>query len=278
MILILVSCSRNWQYLEQEPPGDKPEIFAEGIISGQGRIHSYPAISKDGKQILWMILPPKIMEVHVEKGKWTDPAEYEPLSSYACLRPGFHPDGTLYFSSAQPPGGFGSLDLWYLDEANIPRNVGPPVNTRTLQTGQSFTTSGDMYYTSHVQGKKWERGIVWATWKNGQFVNAQPLPETINTPDINTIDYLPYISPDGSFILFASNRHDTSKETCRLYVSFKDERGIWSEAVDLNRKMMYFKDSRDPALSPDGKYLFFSSGENIMWVRSSIISKVKNEN
>lgn len=277
ILIIVTSCSRNWQYLEQVPPGERPEVFAPGIISGIERIHSFPAISQNGKQILWMTLPPKIWEVHYSNGEWSKPAELAPLAGQVCLRPGFHPDGSLLFSSASIPGGYGSLDIWYLDDDNIPRNLGAPVNTENIETAHSFTEKGDIYYTSYVQGKKWDRGIVYAKWKNGTFADPQPLPDPINTPDINTIDYLSFIAPDGSFILFCSNRYDTSKETCRLYVSFKNKNGIWSDAVDLNSIMGYTLDSRDPALSPDGKYLFFSSGRNIMWVSSDIIKKAKEE-
>lgn len=35
----------NWKYFGQNPPGEKPEIFAPGIISGKGRIHCFPTFT-----------------------------------------------------------------------------------------------------------------------------------------------------------------------------------------------------------------------------------------
>ena len=274
--IILLGCSKDWQYLGQYPPGERPEVFAEGIISGLGRVHSFPAISKDGKQILWMTLPPKIMEVHYEKGKWSEPSPYEPLKDIVALRPNFGPCGDLLFSSAQIPDGKGSLDIWRLNDKGEILNLGDPINTKYLETCHSFTNTGDMYYTSYVQDKKWDRGIMVSKFKDGEYQTPQPLREHINTPDMNTIDYLSFVSADGSFLLFSSNRHDTSKESCHIYVSFLDDAGNWGDPLDLSEFLYFHEDSRDPALSPDGKYLFFSSGENIYWVSTTVIDKIRS--
>ena len=96
-LLFLHGCSSSdWQYLGQKPPGETPEVFAPDIISGISRIHTYPAISPDGKQILWMILPPKTMEVYYEKGEWSEPHIYKPFSDRIYIRPGFDLEGILY--------------------------------------------------------------------------------------------------------------------------------------------------------------------------------------
>lgn len=275
LILSLLSCSKEWQYLAQDRPEERPRIFAPDIISGRGLVHSCPAISKDGKQILWMTLPPTVMEVHYDHGNWSDPAPYAPLKDIAALRPGFGPKNILYFSSAQLPDGFGSLDIWRLNSKGDIVNVGSPVNTRFIETAQSFDGHGDIYYTSHIQGKRWDRGIVVSKFRNGAYQAPQPLPGMINVPDPETIDYLPFIAPDGSFLLFCSNRHDPENESCRIYVSFSDERKQWGEPLNLSEFLFFDRDSRDPLISPDGKYLFFSSGENMYWVKATVIDKIR---
>ncbi|MCF7832757.1 MAG: hypothetical protein K9N05_04170 [Candidatus Marinimicrobia bacterium] len=277
--LLLGCSSSDWQYLDQEPPGETPEIFAPGIISGKGRLHTYPAISPDGKQILWMILPPRTMEVYYQNDKWSEPHIFKPFSDRIYIRPGFDLKGNLYISSAQIPGGYGGLDIWLMNKTDdtifTPINLGEPLNSDNIETGQSFSRNGDMYFTSYVPEKRWNRGIVVSKFINGKYTEPVPLPETINTPDENTIDYLSYISPDGSYILFSSNRHDTSKESCSIYVCFKNRNKLWSKAINLSNYLGLNEDNRDPALTTDGKYLFFSSGENIMWVKTSVIRKCK---
>lgn len=279
LILTFIGCSNDWNYLGQKPPGETPEIFAPGIISGISRLHTYPAISPDGKQILWMVLPPRTMEVYYKNGAWSEPHIFKPFSDRRYIRPGFDLNGTLYISSAQIPSGYGNLDIWAMknttDSITDLINFGAPVNTDKIETGQSFTRNGDIFYTSYVPGKRWDRGIAMSKYMNGTYSDPIILPETINTPGSDAIDYLSYVSPDGSYLLFSSNRHDTSKESCSIYVSFKGRNGTWGPAKNLSHFLGHYEDTRDPAITADGKYLFFSSGENIMWVSSTVVTKCK---
>jgi len=189
-IITLISCSKDWRYLGQNPPGETPEIFAPNIISGISRIHTYPAISPDGKQILWMKLPPKIMEVHYEKGEWSNPAPYEPLKNIIALRPGFDPGGNLLFSSAQIPDGKGRQDIWKLNKKGVFINFGDPINTPYLENCQSFTKTGDIYYSSYVQGKRWNRGIVVSKYINGEYFEAYAIVQQL-LKDKKTASYPP---------------------------------------------------------------------------------------
>ena len=132
-----------------------------------------------------------------------------------------------------------------------------------------------MYFTSYVQDKRWDRGLVVSEFKEGRYQPPYPLSQNINATGEHYIDYLSYISADGSYWLFSSNREDPEKESCRIYVSFKDDSGQWDDPLNLSHFLNFDQDSRDPAISPDGKYLFFSSGENIYWVRSTVIDKIK---
>ncbi len=52
-------------------------------------------------------------------------------------------------------------------------------------------------------------------------------------------------------------------ELCHIYISHKKDDGEWSKPVDLSLKMNFNDSSKFPYVSPDGKFLFFSSGENI---------------
>jgi len=277
-----VTCGQSdaWKYLGQRPPGGSPEIFAPGIISGKGRMHCFPAISQDWKEIYWMTVPPKIYFVEYRDGRWSDP-EVSPLfEKYVCMRPFFsHDNERLYFSSTNIPGGFGSLDIWYVERTGAgysePINIGVPINTEKLETQQTFTRYGTIYYCGWVEGKRFNRGILYSRYEDGIYSEPQILAEPINIIDTNAIDYTPYIAPDESYLLFCSNRHNTKEEDCRIYLSSRNEAGVWSDPIDLNDRMDFDKDSRDPYVSPDGKYLFFSSGENIYWIDAKIIDIVR---
>jgi Tol biopolymer transport system component len=97
-----------------------------------------------------------------------------------------------------------------------------------------------------------------------------PLDDTINVAQ--AIDYTPYVSPDESFLLFASYRpHLGDKEDLYIHVSFRNSDGIWSapqRICDIQ--------ARFPSLSPDGRYLFFCGDDgNIYWVDRKIIDALK---
>ena len=101
----------------------------------------------------------------------------------------------------------------------------------------------------------------------------------------NSIDVEPVVSPDGSYMVFYSaGREDNfSKEILGdIYVSFRLSSGNWSQAVNLGRVVNSEKEENFAAISPDGKYLFFSSSReskldfpSLYWISSSIIDEVK---
>jgi len=270
----------RWEYFGQSPPGSSPEIFAPGIISGNGRMHCFPATSNDLKEIYWMEIPPKIMYSKYENGKWTEADIPDFTKNVVCLRPSFSNDSKHLYFASNMSGSFGSLDIWHVQVNDsgysVPVNLGVPVNTEYFEAQQTFTKNGTIYYTGYVRGKKWNRGILYAEFSNGKYLEPITLPEPINIIDSNSIDYTPFISPNEDFLLFASNRHNPSEESCRIYVSFF-EKGKWSSPVNMNSYFNFDKDSRDPYISPDSKYLFFSSDENIYWISSKIIHKIKKE-
>ena len=126
-----------------------------------------------------------------------------------------------------------------------------------------------MYFLDkYLSNKKY-----FSSYKNGEYNKPTLLPEPINIMNPLILDYTPYIAPDESYLLFCSNRQNPEKELCHIYISYKNKDGEWAEPVNLSVKMDFTTDSsKFPYVSPDGKYLFFSSGENIYWVDANIIT------
>ncbi len=280
MPVLLFAQTTDWHYLGQAPPNLQPDIFARGIISGKGRIHSFPSVSPDGKEIVWMTLPPKVWSVRYESGRWTEPETPGYASDIFCLRPCFSPDGRRIWFASNLPGGNGRLDIGEVERMDsgwsTPINPGPPLTAAGFEAQATLTESGTVYYNGPVEGKRWNRGILRARFVNGQYQKPEILPASINLMDTRAVDYTPFIAPDESFLLFCSNRHDLSGESCRIYVSFRNDPDRWSDPVNLSDRIGFDGDSRDPALSPDRNYLFFSSGENIYWVSARILDGMES--
>jgi len=84
----------------------------------------------------------------------------------------------------------------------------------------------------------------------------------------------PYISSDESYIIFGVSRPSEIIDNV-LFFSYKEENGNWSDPKEINLGMK----AGQPHVTPDGKYLFFTSGEQgageIYWVSTKIIEEFK---
>jgi Tol biopolymer transport system component len=262
-------------YLGQTPPGLKPEVFAPGIISGKYSFHGFLTFSPDGKEIYWPVIPPQILYVKYENGEWTKP---RPASfSNKAQAANFSPDGNrLYYESIQP-GGWGSVDIWYVERSGSgwspPKNIGAPVNSSKLKSQPSFTKDGTIYFSGTLEGAMFNRGIYRSKFTNGKYQRPELLPEQINT---KYLDIYPFIALDESYLLFCSTRPSMEEKDRRIYISFRSEDDSWSEPINLNKKINFDVQSAFPYVTPDGKYLFFA-GRGIRWMSSKIIEKIERE-
>ncbi|RKX84710.1 MAG: hypothetical protein DRP58_06850 [Spirochaetes bacterium] len=266
------------EYLGQKPPGLVPEIFAPELISGKGRLHCFPTFSADLKQILWIVLPPKIMTMREVVREWTPPEPATFSTEGNNQAPFISAENSIYFASSRA-GGKGALDIWYTTKEagsfSIPQNMGVNINTDKSESHPTLSQNNTLFYTGFVPGKLFNRGIYCSNYEQGEYQTPLLLPEPINIMDPRILDYTPFISPDESYLLFCSNRQNPEQELCHIYIAFKNKNGNWEEPVDLSLKMNFTQSSKFPYISPDNKYLFFSSGENFYWVSTDAIKKIK---
>lgn len=257
-------------YLGQTPPGTTPVIFAPGIVS-KGNIHSRLEISPDGREMFWNTVDMKTFSTRVltvinVDGKWSDPQPPSFAKDGDTKAALFSPDGKKLFFDLNTGGGWVTKYVEHTEAGwSAPRNDG-----FLLNGSSSFTKSGRAYFSAGMKTKVWNTGIYGARYSADGYADVQPLDETINVP--KAIDYTPYVSPDESFLLFASNRPLTSdKEDLYVHVSFRKSDGTWSTPQKVSQIQ-----GRFPSLSPDGRYLFFCGDDgNIYWVDKKVIDQIK---
>jgi WD40-like Beta Propeller Repeat. len=293
-------------YLGQPVPGDTPMVFAPGIISKNGLEHSAAIFSNDGNEVYWCSIEAPIDE-NVKKiwfmkrinNRWTIPRVLDFLGD-SLHTPIDNPflsfdDKRLYFNLERyKPQSLDDKyhgwkwiltneDIWYAEKQSQgwskPQSLSPIVNDSGLQIQATFNKEGTVYFLGYLKGK--ECGIFRSKFKNGNYLKPDTLPSCINfSPSMN---WTPYIARDDSYLIFSSNRHNVN-DGGDLYISFHDiNKDTWTEPMNMGEPINTWAQERFPAVSPDGKYLFFTrwtenNHMDIFWVSAKIIDRLREKN
>ncbi len=273
-------------YLGQKLPGLKPEPFASGLLSTENEVEINSEFSSDGKEFYYVTREQNsdrydLMFTKMADGIWTKPKRlFLVESNYSVADVALSPDDKrLYFCSEKPElwDSAEGFDIWYVERTDNgwsePVNAGKNINSDKGETQPSFTSDGSMYFPSNRKGSNDSVDLYYARYTNGKFAKAVPMSSNINSKynEGNS-----FIAPDGSFIIFA--RWDMPKKVDggkAAYISFKRADGSWTKPVNsLSTLGLY---GSLAAVTPDNKYLLFSSYKGIHWVDIKVLDKLKKQ-
>ncbi|MDW3652784.1 MAG: amidohydrolase family protein [Bacteroidia bacterium] len=272
-------------YLGQKAPGNQPELFAPHLISKTDRHEFGCYISKDGKEFFFAVDAGERNEIYHTRWKnavWTPAEKLFPDSLYSYNDPLLnHEENRLYFISNRPlPGSKEAkdIDIWYVERQgnswSEAINVGAPINSPLNEYYISFSKEGHMYFASRspeADAPQYAYDIYRAAFDGSHYSKAEKLPAEINTPRYEAD---PFIAPDESYLIFGSARRGGYGQG-DLYISFKDKNGNWTQAQNMGDKINTELHELCPIISPDGKYLFFTSNQDIYWVSTEILKSYK---
>lgn len=274
-------------YLGQPPPGMTAEMFAPGIVStDRSEINS--VFTPDGKEFYFTTWEKEtgtmIMVTRQVDGQWaipglasfsTDPSDVDPAISHDGQRVLF---GTRRARPGETRSGERGFDIWFADRDRDGADwgkaqfLGPEVNSGASQVYPSVTRDGTLYFQAVREGGYGKADIYRSHLLDGTY----QLPENLG-PVINSGNYEGdvFVAPDESYLIVAiSGREDDFGEG-DLYISFRSAGGEWSSLQNMGAAVNSDKRDFCPMVSPDGKYLFFSSkrvGEgDIFWVDARVI-------
>jgi Tol biopolymer transport system component len=99
-------------------------------------------------------------------------------------------------------------------------------------------------------------------------------------PDINIInsagvDHTPFIAPDERYLIFVSRGRSALSRDFQFYLSYKNEDDSWQEPIDLGEKIKALGSGLCPAVTPDGKYMFFIGRGDIYWIDAGFIENLR---
>ncbi len=248
-------------------PGSTPELFAPGLVS-RGYHELGLTISVTGDECFYVTANnkyPQYVIIHLtsDRGLWSLPEVASFSGYYSDYRPYFTPEGSrLFFSSVRPlPGDTvenSSHDIWVTEKMgeiwSDPIHLGEPINTANPEINPAISSSGTVYYQSMSDdGRGFD--IYYCQFENGAYLTPRRLPGEINTEHD---EGGPYIAPDESYLLFHSNRPGGLGRS-DLYISFRKDDSTWTECRNLGPPINSPESETIPFLSPDEKYLFFTS-------------------
>lgn len=171
-------------------------------------------------------------------------------------------------------------DIWYVEKNrndwSEPINAGPNINSEASEFYISFTSDGTMYFSSSIQTPEDQRrsdlDIYYSKSVNGIFQKPVRLGSAVNTPEYEADVF---VSPDESYIIFCGIK-EGGLGRGDLYISFKNPDGSWSKAANMGDKINTEGHELCPFVTADGKYLFFTSNQDIYWVDAGVIEAFRN--
>jgi hypothetical protein len=257
----------EWQYFGLSSPGSVPKIFSPDIVSTQRNERDF-AIAPAGNVMFYSIVLPAnnlstIVYLSFDGFFWSEPETAAFSGGFKDLEPAFSPDGKkLFFVSKRPLSGNSEkkdYDIWYVETEkgwNNAINPGPPVNSDENEYYPSVAANDNLYFTSKYNDSFGHEDIYFSRFVNGSYTQPLNLGASINTP---FYEFNAYVAPDESFLIFSSWGREDDLGGGDLYISYRDGLNVWSIPKNLGTTINSDKLDYCPFVSPDGKYLFFTS-------------------
>lgn len=261
------SISKEVLFFGQKHPGTTPTLFAQGLVStndleieaaiSSGMDEFYFARQIQGES-------PKSHLIQYIDGKWKE-SIVERLSGEVFISPD---NKTMYLGSKYKE----RTSLGWSEEKSL---------------GASFEQFSIMRLTvsnskTYVFDEREEQGkIRFSRVTDGKREDPIEFNKEINT-GIYTSH--PFIAPDESYLIWDSER-EGGYGGSDLYISFRQEGGSWSPAINMGDKINTQDDDTYGSVTSDGKYFFFNrvqlgesfeeSYADIYWVDAQVIMKLK---
>jgi hypothetical protein len=216
-----------------------------------------------------------IMFLEWEGDSWSAPQIAAFSGEFSDNWPWFSRDGSrIYFSSRRPAEGEGQAanedGLWYVE-----RRYGGWSAPSPIATPADFgRDEGPIYVAATLSGGYGDMDIYRLAYMDGTYSMPDNLGLAVNT---TAEEYGPCAAPDESYLIFTRFEEGPERRV-DLYVAFRQADGLWSEAKNMGEQLEVFQGGRFPAMSPDGKYLFFvaDGGEAIYWVDARVVEQFRS--
>lgn len=261
--------AQQWEYFGQNMPGNLPELFSPNMISTSKNERDF-AITTHGKEMYFTKMYPNgkkgvILFMHFDGYFWAEP-EVAPFSGqYSDLEPALSPDGQkLFFASNRPMGISDSVsddyNIWYVERLegrwSAPKDAGSEINSSKNEYFPSVSNDGTLFFTSDREDSMGKEDIYFSEYVNGKYTKPINIGEPINSENY---EFNAFVAPDKSYLLFSSIGREDGLGGGDIYISKPVNDSTWSKPQNLGSQINSPYLDYCPCVSPDGKYLFFTS-------------------
>ena len=276
-------------YLGQTTPNMNPIKFAPNnsyLANGSWWWRSSPTFSPDVNEMYFTkyLRGSDIHEIWYTKninGQWIAPQK-APFSTtnFDSDAKFLQSKDTLYFYSRRP-GKFIFRVTRTSSGWSEPTALDFPVPINSgIVTSFHIAKNKNIYFAMLVgSGYNWSTADIYITkFVNGHYSQPEKLGFPINIDDVGEV--VGYVAPDERFIIFESAKPG-GYGMYDLYVSFRGVNDKWAAPTNLGTKINTSNEDSCPAISPDGKYFFFTSlkagdnGYTPYWVDVNAIEILK---
>ena len=276
-------------YLGQEPPGRSAELFAPNLIStDQSEIGS--VFSADLTEFYYTIWTEetgtRIMVTRQIDGIWAAPQRTSFSNHPSDVDVAISPDNSkIFFGTKRPrPGeteaGNSGFDIWYANRTatgwSPEEFLGPVVNSGTSQVYPTVAADGTLYFQAIREEGYGRADIYKSRLVDGVYQEPQNLGPIVNSEHYEGDVY---VSPDQSYLIISIYGRDDDLGGGDLYISFQTSGDEWSPPRNLGPGINSTERDFCPMVSPDGRYLFFSSKRlgmgDVFWIDASVIKELE---
>ena len=251
-------------------PLPAPVVFAPGVIS-TGDFESHPAFTPDGNALYYLKDAPNfsfwtIVVSHFQNGQWSQPEVMPWSGQYRDADPFVTTDGRrMYFISDRPVDGKPKedLDIWMLEKQgetwSEPNHLGPPVNSEGNEWFPTEAADGTLYFGSDRPGGLGKTDLYRCRRTPDGYAAAENLGPNVNSA---ADEFEPLIDVDQTMLVFMASGRPEGKGSGDLYIS-RFVNGAWQPARNLGEPINSRALEISPKISPDGRWLFFTSTRGV---------------
>lgn len=277
------------EFLGQTPPGSIPELFASFLSAPSDNKHSSLSFSLDGKELYYSVyprsqFPQKIMVTKRGEHSWSLPGVAAFSGEHQEGGPRLSPDGSrIYYYSKRPIHESETeakrSDIWFVERDaeggwSEPHRLPAPVNTDQSESVRGFSSTGGMYIARY--GDRKPHLLVAHLNDGGTFAEPHELKNLIfDESFLEAAD----MGEDDFVIIDVSKKTFGPWYNAYLYITYRNPDGSWTTPKSMG-DMINRGQGRFPSLSPEGKYLFFTSYRTgraeFYWVDAGIIDYLRS--